>query len=231
MDANLIGARIFEEVKFAGGPPGDFDSSGRHTFIMALSCGLLPDHTFLDFGCGPLRLGFWFVRFLDPGKYYGLDPDKNFIEAGKKYALGDAVIAAKKPTFAVSRKCDMDRFGVKFDFVVARSVFTHMMPATVSQSLESFSKAASEGGIFLASYWLPTFKQDGPIGDDPKHQHDKRFLAVVKYSAEYLQELAKKYNLSARRVSPPTPSPNEQEWMLFSRSEERSQASSSAQSR
>jgi ubiquinone/menaquinone biosynthesis C-methylase UbiE len=53
---------------------------------------------FVDYGCGSLRLGAHFIRYLDPEGYFGLDVMTEFIEMGKEN-VGEALLLEKKPCF------------------------------------------------------------------------------------------------------------------------------------
>ena len=68
--------RVLELAKttFLGGPADDFERVGRLGFTVLLQEGLRPSSRVLDVGCGALRLGYWLLRFLDPGRYFGIDP-------------------------------------------------------------------------------------------------------------------------------------------------------------
>jgi len=104
-----------ESGHYTGGAIQLFERVGRDSFVTLIQHGLLPQHTLLDFGAGCLRLGYWFVRFLDMGKYYAIEPSAAMLDAGKKYLLGAEVLTYKSPDFLVSAKCDMTNFGVPFN--------------------------------------------------------------------------------------------------------------------
>ncbi len=45
--------------------------------------GLKPGHRLLDLGCGALRLASLAVPYLNPGNYYGIDPNRPMLNLGK----------------------------------------------------------------------------------------------------------------------------------------------------
>ncbi|HET6157299.1 MAG TPA: hypothetical protein VFE34_03060 [Dongiaceae bacterium] len=61
---------------------------------------LQPHHTFVDYGCGSLRLGKPIIEFLEPGKYWGLDLAQDFLDEGLRY-IGAALNAEKFPSLRV----------------------------------------------------------------------------------------------------------------------------------
>jgi len=148
--------------------PNRFEKIGRHSFDTALALGLAPGHKFLDFGAGALRLGYWFVRYLDSGNYYAMEPSAERIEGGKTHLFGADILREKAPTFYVSDKCDMTTLGVPFDFVIARSILTHTHPGMLHLILDEFSRSSAPDGVMLASYWAldgeHAYRQIGEIG-------------------------------------------------------------------
>jgi len=214
----VAAARAIEkETGFTGGPLDLFERVGRDSFDAAVALGLLPHYKVLDFGAGTLRLGYWFVRYLDSGNYYAIEPQALRLEAGKKHLLGTELLRDKSPHFYVSRKCDMTAFGERFDFVIARSILTHTKPGMLHKMLGEFSKCAAPDGIMLASYWALEGENactlEGHIGDQ-LGRNQVGTLGVVKYSFGYLQAAAKEYGLAAQgfAVSPPL---NQQLWITF----------------
>ncbi len=210
-----ISLHIKKDAPYTGGPIQHFEIVGRDTIISLLQNGLRPDHTLLDFGCGALRLGYWLIRLLDKGNYYGIEPVSSMIEAGKKYSLGTDLIDLKQPQFSANSECDFSVFGVQFDFVVARSIFTHMTPALLRKTLESFQNNSKQNAVMLASYWPLEYSHEGEIGDQLPLT-DSRFIKVVKYSLATIQSWSAEFGLivSEFRTNPLI---NEQVWLKFER--------------
>jgi SAM-dependent methyltransferase len=210
-----IAARIASVAPYTGGPQRDFERVGRDCFITLLENGLRPDHKLLDLGCGALRLGYWFVRFLDAGNYCGIEPVAKMLEPGKLYSLGEELIAAKRPRFSNNAECEFGSFGVRFDFVVARSILTHTTPGMLRKILSEFSRHAAPGGKFIASYWrkgdpIPKQFEDG----DRLPLDDWRFIRYVKYSLPKLAEWAEEARLKVEELSA-RPVVNNQVWLKF----------------
>jgi SAM-dependent methyltransferase len=208
---------IESDTGFTGGPAHLFEKVGRDSFDTAVALGLRPRHKFLDFGAGTLRLGYWFVRYLNSGKYYAIEPMEARMEAGKKHLLGPDILRDKAPHFYVSNACDMTTFGVRFNFVIARSVLTHTKPGMLRKMLEEFSKCAKPNAVMLASYWALDGEKactlDGHIGDQLPPD-DFGFVGVIKFSPGYLKAAADQYGLIAEDfgISPPL---NQQIWVTF----------------
>jgi len=62
--------------------------------------GLQPGHTFVDYGCGSLRLGKAVLEYLEPYNFFGLDVTAKFLELGRQF-IGADLAAAKQPNLLV----------------------------------------------------------------------------------------------------------------------------------
>src|SRR4051812_4597414 len=67
-----------------GGGSRDWDRRGAFQLALLQWLGLQPQHTLLDFGCGPLRGGVHLAPFLAPGHYRGVDANASFVQAGEE---------------------------------------------------------------------------------------------------------------------------------------------------
>lgn len=147
---------------FLGGRLQDFERIGRHQLEVLLHEGLRPDSNLADVGCGSLRAGYWFLHFLEPGHYFGIEPRVEEVEAGLAHVVDADLVARAQPRFDHNEDFDLAVFGVPFDFVVARSIWTHTSKAQIGQLLDSFDAVAAPGGVLLASY-LPASKLPDPV--------------------------------------------------------------------
>ena len=75
---------------------GLWDEMGQLQFDFLVRQGLSPEHRLLDIACGCLRGGVHFVRYLQPGNYYGVDVNAPLLERGR-YELASAGIAELQP--------------------------------------------------------------------------------------------------------------------------------------
>ena len=76
---------------------GLWDEMGELQMEFMRSRGLLPQHRLVDIGCGSLRGGVHFVRYLDPGNYYGLDHNQSLLDAGHGIELAAAGLQDRVP--------------------------------------------------------------------------------------------------------------------------------------
>jgi SAM-dependent methyltransferase len=141
------------EKSFLGGPKRDFERVGRLGFEVLLREGLHPSSYVLDVGCGALRLGYWLMRFLDPGHYCGIEPQQDMLKLGLEELVEPEVVTRAEARFASNDDFDFSRFGTRFDFVIARSIWTHASKQQISAMLRSFAATSYARGVFLASYY------------------------------------------------------------------------------
>lgn len=138
---------------FLGGPRHSFATAGRKQTIALLHHGMNPDSKVLDIGCGSLRAGHWMIRLLDPGCYFGIEPNREMLEAGVEVLLGPEMVAAKRPTFSHRDDFSMTHFDQQFDFYVARSIWSHASKTQIEAMLDGFVATSAPNATFLASYY------------------------------------------------------------------------------
>jgi SAM-dependent methyltransferase len=114
---------------------GKWEELGKLQINFLIQQGLTAESSFLDIGCGTLRGGRHFIRYLNPGKYYGMDLSKQAIEYGKQLIIKENLIN-KKPQLIVNDNLKFQEFsGQCFDFMLAQSVFTHLKPEHIQECL------------------------------------------------------------------------------------------------
>jgi hypothetical protein len=139
------------QTRFLGCPIAEFEPGGRIMFEVLLREGLAPSSRLLDVGCGALRLGYWVMRFLDPGCYFGIEPNVEMRELGLQLIEPD-VISRAQPSFSENTSFDFSVFGERFDFALARSVWTHASRQQITAMLASFAASSTPNAVFMTSY-------------------------------------------------------------------------------
>lgn len=117
--------------------------------------GLLPRHSLLDVGCGCLRGGVHFIRYLEPGNYVGVDINPSLLEAGYDVELAIAGLQSRLPraNLACLREFEFRRLSRRFDFALALSLFTHLPFNQIRLCLTRLTEAITPGGVFFATYF------------------------------------------------------------------------------
>jgi SAM-dependent methyltransferase len=124
----------------SAGSTQPFEESCRFQLDFMKSRGLSPGDPFLDLGCGSLRGGIHFIRFLEPGNYLGIDISAEVVYRGIKYELGLEEFRERRPEFVISDSFEFDALSKRPRFTIANSVFTHMPPSEIEKCLSLFRK-------------------------------------------------------------------------------------------
>jgi SAM-dependent methyltransferase len=136
---------------------GGYDLFGAMQLSLLHSLGLRANHRLLDIGCGSLRAGRFFILYLNPGGYTGLEPNKWLIDEAIEKEIGRDVLDIKKPTFVHNDQFDVSGLG-SFDFVLANSIASHTGPTMTKVLLEAVRDALSPSGMAAVSF----VHTDGP---------------------------------------------------------------------
>jgi SAM-dependent methyltransferase len=175
----LAASRLLGEIPH--GPPGiqavghrryvggRWRRAGRWQLELMRQQGLRPDHYLLDIGCGALRGGVHFIRYLEPGHYLGVDKETLLIEAGVERELGRDLYELKRPRLLVSSDFEFDSLAASPDFALAQSVFTHLPPPLIERCLSRLRAVVPTGAVLVATYHESTRE----VANAP-HPHDHR---------------------------------------------------------
>ena len=156
-------------------------------FEFLVKKGLRNHHELLDIGCGTLRGGRHFIKYLNLTKYYGIDISLNAIESAKQLVLEEK-LSDKKPQllFNKNKQLNFSCFsGEKFDFLLAQSVFTHLKPHHISECFEYVGHIMNDNSAFYFTY------NKGP---EYRQTDFKDFY----YPLSFFENLAKKYGFKLK---------------------------------
>lgn len=172
-----------------------WDTFSNWQFDTLLKLGLKPEHKFIDFGCGSLRLAVKAIPYLNEGNYYGIDPFVPYMELGKK--ILEELKITKKYTILESSKFELEKFNQAFDFGIAQSVFTHLSLKQIEAAVIALKNTMAKGGVFVFTFIVSNkmsprgfFFDDAyePMIDSP--QCTKEFYAEIaaKYDIKYVAD-------------------------------------------
>jgi len=202
---------------YTGG--GDFIKTGARLLERFKRLGQLqPHHQVLDIGSGIGRAAIPLTGYLDQrGSYEGFD----VVELGVRWCTEK--ITRRHPNFRFTyvplandlyREDGSDaasfRFPYednRFDFAIANSLFTHMLPEEVSNYLGEIRRVLKPGGKCFATFFILNETSKKLMADQPEFQfrydHGHYFLfdekvksANVGYEEGFLREMAGKNGLS-----------------------------------
>ena len=84
--------------------------------------------------------------------YFGIEPNLTMLSAGAEHLLRSRRLAAKRPRFSLNDRWDFGAFGAqRFDFVLSRSVWTHMSGTMIAQYLDAFVRAGLASPVAVAT--------------------------------------------------------------------------------
>ena len=132
--------------------------------------GLRPHHKLLDIGCGSLRGGIPFIRYLDVGNYVGIDPDMSLLDAGYEIELASCGLKERVPRENLICTADFDPPfpDGSFDFALAQSLFAHVTLNTIRKCFERIATKIKVGGSFYSTFFeIP----DNVLSSEP-FRHD-----------------------------------------------------------
>ena len=146
--ARDMDTRVLDDPHEAVG--GLWDEIGQLQFDYLRQCGLRPEHRLLDIGCGTLRGGRWFIRYLDPGNYTGIEISQEAIRFAEDLVASEG-LGGKAPRILLNagkRLTFGELAGEAFDFVLAQSVFTHLRSEHIEECFAHLRPILGGGGAF-----------------------------------------------------------------------------------
>jgi SAM-dependent methyltransferase len=170
VDTETLGERVAlgEHRALIGGL---WDEIGALQFELMTARGLMPRHSLLDIGCGCLRGGVHFIRYLEPGNYVGVDINQSLLDAGYDVELGIAGLQSRMPrsNLMCLREFEFHRLARQFDFALALSLslFTHLPFNHIRLCLTRLAEAVKPGGVFFATYFQ--IPEDAPLSEPYLH--------------------------------------------------------------
>jgi len=196
-------AEKLSEKVFLGGPVQWFETIGRLQLITLLSEGLYPESKILDIGCGCLRGGYWLIHFLNSDCYFGIEPNQEMLEAGISNLLEPDLLKQKQPRFDNNTKFDSSVFNEKFDFFLARSIWTHSSKDNILTMLKAFLRDSKKNGIFLTSVYKKRFfskRSDYKGNKWVGRSHECNKAGQVYHSLSWVKKQCEKRGLAAEEI-------------------------------
>jgi SAM-dependent methyltransferase len=165
--------------------------------------GLKPSSALLDIGCGTLRGGRHFIRYLDARRYTGTEMSAECVKAARQL-VADEGLTGKRPTIVHVPDGNFRFDGLpRFDFIFAQSVFTHLHEPLIE---ECFANIA--GVMEPRSRFYFTFNEAD--GEGRVNITAKDFA----YPLSYFQRIGRENGLSVENASDRYPHPRNQKMAL-----------------
>ena len=131
---------------------GLWDEVGTLQFDFLVAEGLRPSDVLLDIGCGSLRGGVRFIRYLERGNYLGLEKEVELLRRGLNDELGLHMFRARMPELVVSSTFELQRFSKVPTFALAQSVFTHLAVHDINRCMKRLRAFVRPGCRFFATF-------------------------------------------------------------------------------
>jgi cyclopropane fatty-acyl-phospholipid synthase-like methyltransferase len=165
-----------------------WQAAGRKQFRFLRDHGLERNDFLLEIGCGNLRAGRRFIRYLKPGHYTGVDISPEILLAAQD-TIVEYELQTKAPRlFLVSGTSLAFLAPQSYDVVHAHSVFTHTPMEVVTAYFEAAHRVLRPGGFFDFTY----------------HHSDEGSWDVVEedyyYPTELLLERAQEAGFAGQRL-------------------------------
>jgi SAM-dependent methyltransferase len=140
---------------FLGGGEKHWARRGLFQLDFLRARGLTPDGRLLDVGCGPIRAGVHFIRYLEVGNYSGIDYNRSFIDAAEAVLIEED-LAKKRPSLATVQNFDFGGIGGPYDYVVAFSVLNHCVDRLKRRFFENVVRCTTDASKIYISHarWL-----------------------------------------------------------------------------
>jgi len=137
-----------------GGGRSMWNSRGEFQLYFLQKMGLLPDHDFLDIGCGPIRAGEYIIDYLNQNKYTGIDREYRYIYVSESIVKQSEKLKSKSPIFQNinSFKLDTNFFSKKFDFMFAFAVFKTTKAEEIFDLIQTLEPHINIGGKIIFTH-------------------------------------------------------------------------------
>ena len=169
------------EYRAKVGPAHLFDVIGAQQFCVLMNLGLREHHRLLDVGCGCLRGGRFLIPYLGRGKYVGLEPERELLDAGIAVELGRGMAYRKRASFHYFDDFRLSRISGKFDYVLAQSILSHAGWDIAWTLFRESAKALTDDGIFGATWFQ---------GEEDANLNGWHGGAIVRYQDSTIADMA-----------------------------------------
>lgn len=154
------------------GVGGLWEELGELQFNFMVEKGLKPEHYLLDIGCGALRGGVHFIKYLEKSHYYGFDNRESVLIAGRDVEIPEYGLEDKDAQLFNIGDFDLAEINIIFDFMLAQSVFTHLNPKQIKLCLSNVMPKLKKGGVFYATIFDSSYETVKEIIDELHIEHD-----------------------------------------------------------
>lgn len=148
--------RLYTDWFVARDPHGavgsQWEELGQLQIDYLICYGLKPYHRLLDFGCGTLRAGRHFIRYLNPTCYTGIELSSAALDYARQLVERSG-LADKAPSLILNQGLDqIPPPSAKYDFVLAQSVFTHLYESEIEAVFQFVGTVMRDEAAFFFTF-------------------------------------------------------------------------------
>ena len=209
-------SQFISSHKWRSAVGGMWNQIGTLQFNFLVTQGLLSHHRFLDVGCGSLRGGVHFIKYLQDGHYHGMDKNQDLLDKGRHEELPLLNLQNRKIQLSCRDDFQFLHFGEEFDFAIAQSVFTHLPWNSILRCLAEIKKVLGTEGKFFSTFFEDS---DGSHICNSILHHPGGIITFsdqdpYHYKFSTFEELARRVQLKVRLLGD-WDHPRNQKMMLF----------------
>ena len=210
------GERLYQVTTQIGCGVQRFEKTGRAQLEGLIRHGLNPWDKLLDIGCGALCGGYWMMHFLDPGCYFGVEPNTFMFECGVAHIPEPGLFAVRQPRFLHNDQYDFSGFGVSFDYFHAHSIWTHAPKKDIEKMLDGFVAFTRPGARFLTSFKAPHLFRPDYTGDTWVGRcHESDQAGICRHSLRWIRQACHSRGLEVDELK--GEKIHKQKWILIRR--------------
>jgi hypothetical protein len=144
--------RVVRQIGHRESVGGLWAEIGALQFDFLIAEGLRPSDVLLDIGCGSLRGGVRFIRYLERGNYLGMEKEIELLRRGVNDELGLETFRTQMPELVVSGTFQFQRFTKEPTFALAQSLFTHLAVHDINRCMNRLRAYVRPGCRFFATF-------------------------------------------------------------------------------
>jgi len=163
---NDIKHKIYKNLIGSG---RQWQERGKIQLDFMIKAGLKPYHVFIDIGCGPLRAGEYFIRYLNKSCYIGFDYAQGYIDVAKYIIENNDDLKAKQPSIYLCDQFNLfdECHHTLADFGIAYSVLNQCQKGYVQAFFKNMGKSFKSGAKIYAmndsTKWYPKWLSDSDL--------------------------------------------------------------------
>ena len=161
---------------------GSWEEIGNLQFQYLIQENLKPHHKLFDIGCGSLRGGCKFIKYLDINNYYGIDIYEKLIDLGYKKEIKEKNLEYKinRKNLVSNENFNFDKVNTIFDYALSISLFTHLPLTDLDLCLQNLKKLFKPDAKYYSTFFLANDRKRCTNTDPYYHYFDDILAIAVK---------------------------------------------------